>query len=106
MSLKRFIFGLGVGAAAGYLLKNQIEQSGVQMSPEKALREVKRHVESIGTIDGTWIHMVPETYTQNQLDYDVYRGGVSCTTDDELKTFEFLVDASTGTVLRLYEQES
>ncbi|WP_026690709.1 PepSY domain-containing protein [Alteribacter aurantiacus] len=105
MSWKRFIAGVGVGVAVAWFAKDQLEQTSCNLSPERALKLVKRKMKDFGTIDGSWIHMMAEDFKSDNLTYSVYRGGVSCTIDGKLHAFEFLVDASTGTILKLKRQE-
>ncbi|TMW71768.1 PepSY domain-containing protein [Alteribacter natronophilus] len=105
MSWKRFITGVAVGAAAAWLVKEQCDQSDCSLSPERALKLVKRRMRDFGSIDGSWIHMMAEEFHNDNLTYSVYRGGVSCTIDGQLHAFEFLVDATTGTILKLKKQD-
>ncbi|PYZ97157.1 hypothetical protein CR205_00715 [Alteribacter lacisalsi] len=105
MSWKRFIAGVAVGVAATWLAKEQLEKNDCNLSPEKALKIVKRKMKDFGSIDGSWIHMMAEDFHNDNLSYSVYRGGVSCTIDGQLHAFEFLVDATTGTILKLKKQD-
>ncbi len=99
MAIKRFIVGLGCGLAVGYLLRPKLENE--KITPERALKEVKKVVSRNHAISGSWIHMLPETIEQNHISYDVYRGGLSTATEDGTVQYEFLVDAKTGTLLNL-----
>ncbi len=104
MSMKRFLLGAGIGFAVGTILKNQLTKELI--SPEKALRFVKQKLkEQQGVIEGSWIHMIPENYKKNLLDYTVYRGGISCTTEGEFYQFDFVVDGHTGAILELTSQD-
>ncbi|KHF39671.1 PepSY domain-containing protein [Halalkalibacter okhensis] len=97
--VKRFIAGLGIGLAAGYLLGPSLK--GEKISPEKALKEVKKAVSKTYAISGSWIHMIPETVERNDISYTVYRGGLSTTNEQGTTQFEFLVDTKAGTLLEL-----
>lgn len=99
MAMKRFVVGLGIGLAAGYLLRPQMEAD--KITPERALREVKKIMSQNHTISGSWIHMLPETIEKNNITYEVYRGGITTTEEDETVQHEFFVDAKTGTLLQL-----
>lgn len=103
MSSKRFLVGAGIGLVIGSFLKEQWQKEHI--SPEKALRIVKRKLGQRGTVEGSWIHMIPETFEKKLLDYTVYRGGVSSTIEGEFHQFDFVVDANTGTILELTAQE-
>ncbi|ADU31534.1 small secreted protein-like protein [Evansella cellulosilytica DSM 2522] len=106
MSWKRFAVGVGAGVAVTLIAKNQLDKNQGQLSPEKALKMVKRKAESLGSIDGSWVHMITEEYEQDQLKYDVYRGGITCTDDSgSMSAYEFYVDASSGAILKLEKQE-
>lgn len=99
MAMKRLITGVGIGLALGYLLRPKIESE--RISPEHALKEVKRTVAKNHAVSGSWIHMLPEKVEQNHVTYDVYRGGISTTTDEGTVQYEFLVDSGTGTLINL-----
>ncbi|MCT8137319.1 PepSY domain-containing protein [Anaerobacillus sp. CMMVII] len=103
MSWKRFLLGAGVGFIVGAVLKDQMTKELI--SPEKALRVVKQKLGKQGVIEGSWIHMIPESYEKNLLDYTVYRGGVSCTIEGEFYQFDFIVDGNTGAILELTSQD-
>lgn len=103
MGLKRFLFGAGIGFLVGAIFKDQIMKELI--SPEKALRIVKLKLRQQGAVEGSWIHMIPENYQKNLLDYRVYRGGVSCTIGSEFSQFDFVVDAETGAILDLVSQD-
>ena len=100
MSWKKFVLGLSVGFAGAYLLRNSIPEQTI--SAEKALKIAKNVFKENGPIDGSWIHMVPETFEKFNLSYNVYKGGISRTIENEVKQFEFLVDTKTGTILEVY----
>lgn len=61
---------------------------------------------SKGSISGSWILMEKEPYTKNDLNYTVYKGGVSRILEGELQQIEFIADASTGTVIDIYPIKS
>jgi predicted small secreted protein len=97
--IKRFVAGLGIGLAAGYLLGPTLKCE--KISPEKALKEVKKAVSQTYAISGSWIHMIPETVERNNISYTVYRGGLSTTTKEGTNQYEFIVDTKSGTLLDL-----
>lgn len=103
MSWKKSFFAVGLGVLGGYLLQKQLDAGGI--SPEKALKSVKGRVGEKHTIDGSWVHMQPETVEKYGLDYSAYRGGITVSTDDQVKHYNFLVDAGTGTVLEFTPDE-
>lgn len=102
MSLKRIAIGIGIGFIAGLVVRSNFSKENI--SPEKALRIVKQKLKDQVTIDGSWIHMIPESFSKDQLNYTVYRGGISSTAENENIQFDFIVDAETGTILELQSQ--
>ncbi|SDI79190.1 PepSY domain-containing protein [Natribacillus halophilus] len=102
MKIRDLVIGVTVGFAAGYAVKEACTSKSV--SPEKALKEVKSNVQNKIPVNGSWIHMNPEHYEKNDLDYDVYRGGLSSHEDGQTKQHDFVVDAKTGTILELDKQ--
>ena len=101
MNWKSFVFGLGIGAAGGYFLKERLDASSL-ISAEKVLKEVKLSFKKEGNIDGSWIGMKPEDYHKHSIHTKVYKGGISRRNNGELEQFEFVADAYTGTVVDVY----
>ncbi|WP_284139872.1 MULTISPECIES: PepSY domain-containing protein [unclassified Virgibacillus] len=98
MSRKKVILAAGLGVAAGYLAKRQMDQLQ-KITPEKALKNAKDTFKKQGPISGSWIYMKPEEVEKNGLIYEAYRGGVTRNIDGENKQFEFYVDTETGAVI-------
>jgi predicted small secreted protein len=102
LNWKAFILGLGSGLAGGiaatYLLEKGNDRS---ISPEKILEGVKTSFKEQGPILGSWIHMETEPYEKNQIEYRVYKGGISKNADNQSKQFEFIADAATGKILSI-----
>ncbi|PRO65394.1 PepSY domain-containing protein [Alkalicoccus urumqiensis] len=106
MSWKRFAAGVGAGVAVTVLAKTTMDQKETLMQPEKALKLVKKKASEMGRVEGSWVHMIPESYDQEQLSYDAYRGGITVAEEDgNTSAYEFFVDAATGTVLEFKKQE-
>ena len=99
MKLKRFMIGVGIGIAAGLLIRNQLEREFI--APEKALKLVKKNLSHSFQLTGSWIHMLPESFNKNELEYTVYRGGVTAASGDKNLQYDFVVDAKSGTLLEL-----
>ncbi|TXL60567.1 peptidase M4 [Cerasibacillus terrae] len=98
MSKKKVILAAGLGVAAGYLAKKQMDQYQ-KTTPEKALKQAKETFKQQGPISGSWIYMKPEQVERNGLFYDAYRGGITRNIDGENKQYEFYVDVDTGAVI-------
>lgn len=106
MSWKRFAVGVGTGVAVTLLTKNQLEKAETALSAEKVLKMVKQKVSHLGKLEGSWIHMITEDLEKDGLIYSVYRGGITCTDESsEITAYEFHADATTGTILKLVEQD-
>ncbi|GEK59568.1 MULTISPECIES: PepSY domain-containing protein [Marinococcus] len=99
MNTKNILIGVGLGVALGILVKQFTKKD--EISPEKALKTVKENVQDHLPVNGSWIHMTPETYKKDDLEYKVYRGGLSSTNQGETRQLDFIVDAETGTILEL-----
>lgn len=98
MSVKKAVLAAGLGIAAGYVAKQQIDNYQ-KFTPEKALKQAKETFKKQGPISGSWIYMKPEEVEKNGLLYNAYRGGVTRNIDGENKQFEFYVDVETGAVV-------
>ncbi|MCD8500751.1 MAG: PepSY domain-containing protein [Bacillaceae bacterium] len=99
MNIRRFLMGAGVGALVGIALHFNSKRGGIP--PEKALKIVKQHIRNKGMIQGSWIHMIPEKFKKNTTDSPVYRGGLTCMIENEVRQYDFLVHAETGEILTL-----
>jgi predicted small secreted protein len=97
MNWQKFFLGVSVGFASAYLLNKSMTEKGV--SAEKALRNVKESFKQNGPISGSWIQMVPEEYKKNHILYKVFKGGLSRENNGLLEQYEFIVDATTGTII-------
>ncbi|MDY0397011.1 PepSY domain-containing protein [Virgibacillus halophilus] len=102
MSKKNVIIAAGIGVAAGYLAKKQVDQMQ-KITPEKALKNAKESFKKQGPISGSWIYMKPEEHEKNGLLYQAYRGGVTRNIDGANKQYEFHVDVETGAVIDSFE---
>lgn len=96
--IKRLII-LGSAITSGILVYKKLNQD--LLTPEQALRTVKKVAKSTYAIDGSWIHMTPEIMLRYDIPYTIYRGGLTTTTDNQVQHFDFVVDAKTGTLIEL-----
>ncbi|PLT32243.1 PepSY domain-containing protein [Bacillus sp. V5-8f] len=103
MNWRALLLGAAVGFAAGYAAKQIIDETG-SPSPERVLENVKSAVKKDGKIYGSWIVMTPENYEKFNLEYKVYKGGITRQLDGKREQFEFVADASTGTILELTQK--
>ena len=101
MKVKDFLAGVLTGVAAGIVVNEAIDRANRNVAADSVLDTVKSAFKNEGPIDGSWILMKTEPYTNNVITMDVYRGGISRIKDGELEQFEFAADAKTGSVVEL-----
>lgn len=101
MKVKDFLAGVLTGVAAGVVVSESIDRINQNVSADSVLNTIKDAFKNEGPIDGSWIVMKTEPYTNNVITMDVYRGGISRIKEGELEQFEFAADAKTGTVVEL-----
>ncbi len=104
MKLKDFLAGVLTGVAAGIVVNEAIDRVNRNVSADSVLNTVKQAFKNEGPIDGSWIVMKTEPYTNNVITMDVYRGGISRIKNGELEQFEFAADATTGSVVELTQK--
>ncbi|MBM7644869.1 putative small secreted protein [Scopulibacillus daqui] len=102
MKIKNIAIAFGVGLAGGYVLQKALQKS--TLSPEQVMQLVKKTAKKALDIDGAWIYLSPENYQQNGLTYKVYKGGLTAKNNENLEHYDFIADASTGTILDLKAQ--
>jgi len=105
MKGRTFILGVMAGAITGWLA-SYVVQKKVKPSPEKILRHIKLILKKEGTITGSWIVCKPEKMFKNEMEYEIYQGGLTQLRDGQQMQYEFKVDANTGTILELKPAQS
>lgn len=70
-------------------------------SANTILKLVTNDFKKEGKLEGSWIDHHPIPYHQFAVKTLVYQGGLTRREDDQLVNYEFLADASTGTLLKL-----
>lgn len=102
LNWKSFFYGVGSGIAGGlaafYLINKECTQT---ISPEKILEKVKAIFKEQGPINGSWIQMNAEPYEKDSVKYKVYKGGITKNEENNPKQYEFVADATTGTILSI-----
>lgn len=101
MKFSDFLAGVLTGVAAGIVVSETIDRVNQNVSADSVLNTVKDAFKNEGPIDGSWIVMKTEPFTNKVITMDVYRGGISRIKEGELEQFEFAADAKTGTVVEL-----
>ncbi len=102
MNWRNLILAGLTGAAIGYVVtKKQTET----ITPEKALKQFKEKARDHYTISGAWIMVNSEEKNVHGLPYSVYKGGFSNSSPGMVAShYEFLIDASTGSLLELIQK--
>lgn len=98
MSFKKTVIATGLGIAAGFIIKQQLDQYQ-NASPENVLNKAKEAFKQQGPISGSWIYMKPEEVEKHGLTYTVYKGGVTRNIDGENIQYEFYADTNTGSII-------
>jgi predicted small secreted protein len=96
MRFGNFLAGVAVGILGTYAIQKFTPS---YISSDQALKLVKQEFKKQGPIDGSWIHMEPETIERNHISYRVYKGGISRMSDNEPEQLEFIVNAENGTII-------
>ena len=99
----KILTAVSIGFFGGFLVKKALDLQ--PLSPEKALSKVKTAVKEAINIDGAWIFLQKENWTNGKLTYEVYKGGLTETVNDEVLHYDFIADAKTGTLLHLIENK-
>ena len=101
MKIQNFIAGVLTGVAAGIVVSEVIDRVDPNVAADTVLKDIKDSFKKEGPIDGSWIVMKTESFKNEVIIMDVYRGGISRIANGELEQFEFAADAKTGTVVEL-----
>ncbi|CEG23301.1 hypothetical protein BN1080_02252 [Planococcus massiliensis] len=101
MKNRDLLIGFVTGVAATFIIKEVYDRKEKLYPADDVLSSVKAAFKEEGPIDGSWIFMKTEPYKQHAITTDVYKGGITRHSQDELEQFEFLADAYTGAVLEV-----
>ncbi|MEG0472194.1 MAG: hypothetical protein RR588_07640 [Solibacillus sp.] len=101
MKMKDFALGVVTGLAAAVIIKEMSERVSPYLSPNNILTTIKDEFKKQAPIDGSWIYMKTEQYSNGYTETPVYRGGISRMMDGEMENFEFAADARSGAVVEL-----
>jgi predicted small secreted protein len=101
---KKFLLGVSAGVAATFLIQTQLNREFI--SAEKALKIVKDVFKKDGPIEGSWISTTRDSYEDNGVIHEIYRGGVSKKTEGHLSHYEFIINAKTGTLMKVEKEEA
>ena len=103
MKLRDFLLGVVTGLAAAVVIKEVSERVSPYLSANDILDNIKAEFKKQSPIDGSWIYMKADTFSNGYTEVPVYRGGISRMRDGEMETFEFAADARSGSVVELVQ---
>ena len=92
--------GVSLGVGIGLLLGKTVNENRM-LPAETVLDEVKLAFKKIGSIDGSWMQIIPET-NHSDIHPKVYRGGITRSIKGKREQIEFVADAYTGKILDLH----
>lgn len=101
MKLRDFLIGVATGLAAAIIIKETSEKISPFISANQVLNNVKAEFKKESPIDGSWIYMKAEEFTNGIMTIPVYRGGISRVVNGEVEAYEFAADARSGVVVEL-----
>lgn len=101
MKLRDFALGVITGIAAAVIVKEVSERAVPYKSSDSILESIKADFRKLSPIDGSWIYMKSENFSNGFTEIPVYKGGISRIKDGTLETYEFAADARTGAVVDL-----
>ena len=101
MKLRDFVLGVVTGLAAAIIIQEVTEQVSPYRSADDILEDIKTDFRKDSPIDGSWIYMKIDNFSNGFTEIPVYRGGISRIKDGEMETYEFAADARTGAVVDL-----
>ena len=99
MNLKDFTIGLVTGVAAAVIVKEMSNRVAPYANPDQILTNIKDEFKKQAPIDGSWIYMKTENFSNGFTETPVYRGGISRTMNGELENYEFAADARSGAIV-------
>ncbi|MCK1988304.1 hypothetical protein MPH48_09360 [Lysinibacillus fusiformis] len=103
MKLRDFLIGVATGLAAAVIIKEASEKVSPFVPAGQVIENIKKEFKKDAPIDGSWIFMKTEDYTNGIITIPVYRGGISRMHEGDMQTFEFAADARSGVVVELTE---
>lgn len=101
MNMKDFALGVATGVAAAILVKEMSERVSPYASPNHILTSIKDEFKKQAPIDGSWIYMKTENFSNGFTETPVYRGGISRMMNGEMENYEFAADARSGAIVEL-----
>ncbi len=101
MKLRDFMLGVVTGLAAAVIIKEVTEKVSPYKSANEILENIKADFKKDSPIDGSWIYMKIENFSNGFTEVPVYRGGISRLKNGEMETYEFAADARTGALVDL-----
>lgn len=102
MKIGRFLFGVAAGIAVGYMIYKKEKKEFLK--PETVIHRLKNRYKKKMTITGSWIQVEPIREEFNGVQYNIYQAGLNGVVDGLPTFLEFRVDADTGSLLSVKEE--
>lgn len=99
MSKKSLTIGTVIGFGLGWMTSHLLKNNDSKLTPEAALETANATFSAEGPTNGSWIYLNEEKYKKNDLNYYVYRGGITREINGDNITYDFIIDSTSGTVL-------
>ena len=101
MNVKDFTLGVVTGVATAIIVKEMSERVSPYASANTILNNIKEEFRKQAPIDGSWIYMKTEKFSNGFTETPVYRGGISRTIEGEVENYEFAADARSGAIVEI-----
>ena len=103
MNMKDFALGVVTGVAAAIVVKEMSERVSPYASPNDILNSIKDEFRKQAPIDGSWIYMKTENFSNGFTETPVFRGGISRILDGKMENYEFAADARSGAIIDIQQ---
>ncbi|MCH7322446.1 hypothetical protein LZ480_11135 [Solibacillus sp. MA9] len=101
MKVKDFALGVVTGVAAAVIVKEMSNRVVPYANPDNILENIKSEFKKQTPIDGSWIYMKTENYSNGFTEIPVFKGGITRTVEGEVENFEFAADARSGAIVNI-----
>lgn len=101
MNVKDFALGIVTGVAAAVIVKEMSNRIAPYANPDNILENIKSEFKKQSPIDGSWIYMKTENYSNGFTEIPVFKGGITRTVEGEVENFEFAADARSGAIVNI-----
>ena len=101
MNVKDFALGVVTGVAAAVIVTEMAGRVAPYANPDNILASIKSEFKKQAPIDGSWIYMKTENFSNGFTEIPVFKGGITRTVDGEVENYEFAADARSGAIVNI-----